>query len=505
MTLLAMLPLVWPVSAQAQFDDQTQTAVPTLIFQPHCEEADQMLCPQFDVADPTTLMTPQYAVGDTLDLDVVLINPTQEQINKVRMWISYDSEALEGTKITVSPAFPTIAPGQADFSALSGYAKITASAAAGSEPADMYIPIARLTFTVKNTANSIETPLTFYDQRKGIDGHTFVTTSKAPQQNLVSKPLGALLVEFVGPGQPTQQLPLEGNSPGMENPLAPNALAAPATFDPYAPSAVSSASMEPAPFADPSAPSSVSADPNPYGQPSLDGTPAVAVDGASAPSSTGGPPAPPDLNALLGLPPLPDPTLPSADGYADGNLAAQLTPGGTDSFGLIQIQNVHVGTKDNTLYVTWDALSHPKLQGYNVYYGTMRGRYLNRHSVSVASRGAVIHDLPTGKTYFVAVRGVDDINQETAFSAEASVEIGNPSTSSSPIVGTLDLVADVAPGTNAPENPVVHMNETQVQGSAVPGKSGAPSGFVLLLVGSAAIGTLFACRRQMIASRRIHA
>ena len=451
LAILAMLSLGWPVSAQAQFDEQGQTDSPTLILQPHCEETDQMLCPQFDVVDPSTLITPQYAPGDTLDLDVVLMNPTQEQIGEVRMWISYDSQALEGTSITVSPAFPTVMPGQADFSALSGYAKITASAAAGSGPMDAIIPVARLTFAVKNAAGAAETPLSFYDQRPGIDGHTFATTMAAPKQNLLSAPLGVLLVEFLPPAGDAQQFPTTENTYGTENSAAINPEVPVAPFgDPYAPTASPGVSTETAPFD-----------------------------------------APPDLNALLDLP--------AAD------LAAQVTPDTADTFGLIQMQNVRIGTKDNSLYVTWDALSHPKLQGYNVYYGTMPGRYLNRHSVSVASRGAIIRDLPTGKTYFAAVRGVDDANQETAFSAEVSVEIGNPSTSSSPIVGTLDLVADVAPGASAPENPVVHMNETLEQGSTVPGKSGAPSGFVLLLLVSAAIGTLLACRRQMIASRRLHA
>ena len=411
LAVLAMLSIGWPISAHAQ------SVLPTLVLRPHCEAIDQTLCPPFDVADPSTLQTPPLSTGDTLDLDVVLENPLQEKIGKFRLWISYDVEALEGTVLSVSPAFPIVAPGQADFSPLSGYAKIAAGAATGSEPADAILPIARLMFTVKNSANAPSTPLSFYDQRAGTDGHTVITTVTAPTQNVLSAPLGALLVQLVPSPTAAQE----------------SSAAAIASTDDNSASDVSSASST---------------------SPALRSSPQV---------SEGGP-----------------------------------APESPNTFGLIQIQNVRVGTKESSLYVTWDALSTPKLQGYNVYYGTLQGRYLNRRSVSVASRGAMIRDLPTGKTYYVAVRGVDDGNQETAFSAEASVDIGNPSTSSSPIVGTLDLVADVAPSTSAPENPVGQMRET-----AVPGTSGAPSGFVLLLLGSAAIGTLLACRRQMTASRRL--
>ena len=160
-----------------------------------------------------------------------------------------------------------------------------------------------------------------------------------------------------------------------------------------------------------------------------------------------------------------------------------------------------MGTKENLLYITWDLLNYPKLQGYNVYFGTTKGRYLQRRSVSLASRGTVIRDLPSGKTYYVAVRGVDDKTQETAFSAEQSIEIGNPSTSSSPIVGALDMIGEVSPGDVAPPNPVDRT--TRPLQSGVPGKSGVPSALLLLLLGSAAIGTLLACRRQVIAAKTL--
>lgn len=416
---IAMLFISWSISAHAQSSEHT------LILRPHCEATDQSLCPEFNVADPSTLTTTPLSIGDTLDLDVVLVNPTHEKIGKIRLWISYDTDALEGTALSVSKAFPTITPGQANFSSSSGYAKITASASSGNEPTDAIMPVARLTFVVKNAMNAASSPLSFHDQRAGIDGHTFVTTTTAPTQNLLSTPLGSLLVQLV-PSISAEQ----GYSSASTSNAYDSSAAASEALSASSVSSISSSDALPAPLVAPESP---------------------------------------------------------------------------NSFGLIQVQNVRIGTKDNALYVTWDALSHPKLQGYNVYYGSLRGRYLHRRSVSVASRGAMISNLPTGKTYYAAIRGVDDENLETAFSAEVSVEIGNPSTSSSPIIGALDLVAEIAPSVGAPDNPVENMDRMLADGStaAVPGRSGAPSGVFLLLIGSAAIGTLLACRRQMTVSKKL--
>lgn len=393
--LAGLMALLAPSTAVAQ------AGVPTLLLRPHCEEINQTRCPSFEAVDPSTLQTPLLAPGQTLDLDVILGNPTQEAIRSIRLWLSYDAETLEGTTLMIAPFFPNVVAGQADFVPLSGYAKIAASAEPGKELREPVMTVARLAFAVKSTRASA-TPLSFYDQRSGTEGHTFVTTAAAPEQNLLASPLGTLLVRF----------------------------------------AVSAPAPSPA---------------------------------ATRPSST-----PPTASAHPEAPP-PESSAPS------------------QSFGLIQVQNVRIGTRDQNLYVTWDPLSHPKLQGYNVYYGTLQGRYLQRRSVSVASRGAVIRDLPTGKTYYTAIRGVDDENRETAFSAEVSVEIGNPGTSSSPIVGELESIAEVSPDAVAPVNPVAATVRPLAEG--VPGKSGSASALLLLVLAAAVIGTVLACRRQVIAAR----
>lgn len=412
-----VMTMLLPCSAQAQ------TTAPTLFLRPHCENQDQTTCPLFEASDPTTLTTPVLAPGQTLDVDLVLSNPGKESIAKIRVWLSYDAEALEGKTIVISPLFPTVIPGESDFAPMSGYAKIAASAQPGSEPNEEMLPIARLTFTAQATVKTGMTPLSFYDQSSDAEGHTSVSTVLSPAQNLLGTPLGALVVQF-------------------EAAAASSAQASSFT----AASEVSSSSVSvPAPF-----PATDAGNPPPF---------------ANVPTAPAGP----------------------ADGQS--------------TFSLIQMQGLRLGTKDDSLYVAWDLLNHPKLQGYNVYFGATKGRYLQRRSVSLASRGAVIRDLPKGKTYYVAVRGVDNGNQETAFSREESVEIGNPATSTSPILGALETIGEESPQAIAPENPVDHVNTPLATG--VPGKAGSSSGLVLLLLGSAVIGTFLACRRQILAAHSL--
>ncbi len=476
--LLLLSASLWLMPAAAA----SQTIAPTLFLRPHCEDTDQTACPLFAVRDPSTLVTPALAAGDALDIDIILSNPAQDPVTNLRMWLSYDTSLLEGTAIALSSAFPTPVEGETEFDAVTGYVKIAASAVPGQEPADMLLPVARITFTMKPGVSPTPGAINFYDQRNGTDGHTFVATLNAPGQNLVTNPLGSLLVQSAAAQSSASSAPAQELPPVVLN--GPDSVPGP-TLDTYAASSSFSGS-------------GASASVTSTGYASL------------ASSASGGVII--VTNASAGSMPLPgssvsseSPSSSSSSLSSSSSVISSVSssvglPGGPQaSFGLLQVKNIRISTKDSALYVTWDALIHPKLQGYNIYYGTMQGRYLQRRSASVAARGTVIRDLDIGKTYYVAVRAVDDLNQETAFSAEVSVEVGNPGTASSPIDGSLESIDDpVAGETVAPHNPVENTEHPLKNG--VPGKSGAPSAVMLLLFGAAAIGTLFACRRQYTAS-----
>lgn len=158
-------------------------------------------------------------------------------------------------------------------------------------------------------------------------------------------------------------------------------------------------------------------------------------------------------------------------------------------FVLLQPQNIRVTTEGTTLYIAWDALPSPELTGFHVYYGTEAGRYIQRRTVRPDQKGIAIRSLAEGTHYYVAVRGFNAANEETAFSQEAAVIIGNPQSSTDPLQSLAGLGG---------ENPL------QGQVGSVPGNSGLGSTTTLLLAVSAAIGTLVAFRRQTLASPTIH-
>jgi hypothetical protein len=111
--------------------------------------------------------------------------------------------------------------------------------------------------------------------------------------------------------------------------------------------------------------------------------------------------------------------------------------------------------------------------------------------------GTAIRALPLDTTYYFAVRGVNLTNEESAFSKEVAVTVGNPRTSSSPLVGQIR-----GEGLPPPTHPLAR--GTRAPTAPLPGETGIPSTIVLFLTLSAVIGTSFALRRQLIANPISH-
>ena len=159
------------------------------------------------------------------------------------------------------------------------------------------------------------------------------------------------------------------------------------------------------------------------------------------------------------------------------------------SFTLLQVQNLRLTTEGSTVYLAWDALTSSELQGYNVYYGAEMGRYLQRRTLSKEATTLTVRALPLDTTYYFAVRAINTNQEESSFSKEVAVKVGDPRTSTAPLV----LGQDTGPrGQNPLDKPTGKI-------PVVPGKTGVPSVLILLLVASAVIGTLLAFRRQWTA------
>lgn len=160
--------------------------------------------------------------------------------------------------------------------------------------------------------------------------------------------------------------------------------------------------------------------------------------------------------------------------------------GEASTFGILQVQDLRVTTRDSMVFVGWRELRSSELAGYNVYYGTVSGRYIQRRSVPSTSSSLVLRDLESGTTYFVAIRAVNTRDQESVFSQEVSVTVGQPETATAPLT---NLPSDI---TAPPRNPV----STNGNGT-ITGETGTASTVMLLLLGSAVIGTFFAFKRQI--------
>jgi hypothetical protein len=153
-------------------------------------------------------------------------------------------------------------------------------------------------------------------------------------------------------------------------------------------------------------------------------------------------------------------------------------------FPLLQIQNLRVTTQGRNLLVAWQPLGSSALKGYNVYYGTVSGQYIQRRSIPISPPSLTIRDLEPNTQYFVAVRGFAEGNTETAFTQEASVIIGKPETASSPLITSGEDLT-------SPENPLEVRERTIISG-----ESGPTSTLLLFLFLSACIGTALAARRS---------
>jgi len=150
-------------------------------------------------------------------------------------------------------------------------------------------------------------------------------------------------------------------------------------------------------------------------------------------------------------------------------------------FTMLQVQGLRVTTEGSSVFLAWDPLPSAELVGYNVYYGTTTGQYIQRRGVDSAATTLTIRALPVGTTYYFAVRGVNGRDQETEFSQEVGISVGNPRTSTSPL--TANSLPTGTPDTNG----------------TVAGETGLSSVLLVFLLLSAVTGTFIAYRRQAAA------
>ena len=155
------------------------------------------------------------------------------------------------------------------------------------------------------------------------------------------------------------------------------------------------------------------------------------------------------------------------------------TPASNVAFGLLQVQNVRLTSDDTAAYIAWDRLSSSQVQGYTVYYGTVRSQYIQRKTVPQSETSLTIRNLPKGVQYFFSVKAVNSAGDETAFSPEVSVVIGNPDSSTSP------LTANILSGGSSNQN-----------SDTLHGETGLSSTIALSAIGIAVLATVIGFGRK---------
>lgn len=394
----------------------------TFEFRPHCEGEDLIenkfggpspdvkgmtalsegTCRTFEVRDPSLLQTPVFKVGDTVDIDIMVNNPSGSSIKRFRAWVAFDSTILEGIDVTTSTLFPVTTPGESDFIADEGLLKVSGSTT--SAVAAPRFSVARVRFRIlKDTMEG--TPLIFTETTGDVQAKTGVFENESPnEQNILSSTFGSLFVRLTG-APPTEQPPITNT----DIPKLPNT--------PHD-AAISSAQS-------------------------------VSFSSSTAATS---------LNA--------------------SSVASTTSTLTQKAFSLLQILGLRVTTEGSSVFLVWDILPSSELAGYNVYYGTVSGRYIQRRSVEKGANSLTLRALPVGTTYYFAVRGYNSANEETTFSQEVGVSVGNPKTSTAP------LSANSIP-TKTPET-----------GGQVAGETGVTSSLLVLILSCAIVGTMIAMHRQ---------
>ena len=451
----------------------------TVFFRPHCdlhtEDGDTVFgpvpdvegmvgpapgsqCPRFDVEDPQTLKTIPFNIGDVLNFDVAVQNPSHQSIQHVRSWIAYDTNVFEGVSIALSPNFPLITPGESDFDHMNGYIMIEASNDAPGANANAIVSVAQIQLRAKIAPPS-GTFISFYDIQQG--GHTSLYTKEnGNDAYILGEEPGGLHVIFVQENPP----PTSDQPPAQDQPT-------PGNFP---------------------NPEDFFQDVNTQQTPPADETPQESPE--HEPLTVEAPPTPPEPNGGSCM--VADDC--ESNNCQNGICTAAEEPSGADepstpatrtAFALLQVRNLRATTEGSSVFLAWDELNSSSLKAYNIYFGTTTGRYIQRKTIDGSMKSVVIRNLPIGTTYYFAIRAVSTEEEESAFSQEVAVEVGNAETSTSPLVedATMEVVT---------ENPIGDL--TGKGAITVPGETGSSSTIALLFVVCAIVGTFVASRRQMI-------
>ncbi len=180
----------------------------------------------FGEGDAELMLMPsatQAVMGQEFAVDIVLKNPSQQNVISVRSWLSYDPMALEATALeTRDSVFNLAAPGEDDISASEGKVKVGRSNISGGV-SDVEVKVATVHFKVKS-ALAGKTSISFYDYQVSELGHTSVNIIDGGfPLNILGKSPDKLEMQLNPGGASAPVNPVPVTYPVVpETPVAPN-------------------------------------------------------------------------------------------------------------------------------------------------------------------------------------------------------------------------------------------------------------------------------------------
>ncbi len=492
--IAALLLTLFPTTLHAQEAEATYT------LRPHCDvvqnEEDWLFgeiptagfiadtgdgrCSKFAVENPETLKTNPLSVGDILDMDLIIENPNEDTIERARAWLTYDPNVLEGVTIEMFEVEPYFiaTPGESDFDSENGYAMMELSSETLDEPADAFIMFARIQFRVLK-ATPTGTVIGFHDVQPG--GHTTIVARDTSEigTNILADDPGSLHVVMNTQGNAEESSSSSQASAPVFPPVFPSSSSSSSSSMSLSP-AISSFNFNPPPASSLSSSSRAVTGNEQFCNTHADCTggdmciagvcqddPNKAANGSSCTQN---------VECASNL---------CSGGICIPSTAVQSSDNSRTAFALLQVQNLRVTTEGTSIFLAWDELKSSQLKAYNVYYGTTSGRYIQLRTVPSSSRSLTLRTLPVGTTYYLAIRAVSVTDEESAFSTEVAVTVGDPGSSTSPL--------DLRTLAGIDTNPIAG----NLNGNAVPGETGLPTVLMIALLISGIAGTLFASRRQL--------
>ncbi|MEK7137555.1 MAG: fibronectin type III domain-containing protein [Patescibacteria group bacterium] len=415
------------VTLLSQRAEAAQTDV-KIRLRPHCEEGSQTPCREFPLYDSERAITAGLTAGSFLDLDIVVTNPGRQRLQSIQSWLEYDSAVLRGREIRIADTFPLVAPGEQAFDA-SALRQSSGQAPLGtSSGGDGLVKLG-----ASNVSGGAREEEILFARV------TFEVIARGEDLSHAVK-----FHEFSLLGQEGKTKVLLVEDGKTVNVLRTRPLDLLLYFGEGAP-------------------------PTTVPQP---GT--LPLPGTTIPPGNQPPAHQPPI-----VIPLPGGTVP---------------PIVTDpDFARLQVQGLQVttdsGNAGNNVYLRWQELLDPRVSGYNLYYGTVSGQYIQRRTVSAQTTGITVRGLPAGKRYFFAVTAFNTSEQESDFSYEVAVVVSDPGSSTAPF--TIVATPDEAGGRDGGTLP-----GSVTPGKGVPGQTGMPLLLIPILLILASLSAVFFRRKK---------